>query len=65
MCRRSPGSVDGDREALVSPWGRAGGEGSLAEPLGTRGEALSGREGSGGDALLHGDLVPSSFMRGA
>ena len=49
----------------MSPWGRAGGEGNLAEPLGTRGEALSGREGSGGDALLHGDLVPSSFMRGA
>ena len=52
--RWSRGSVDGDREALVSPWGRAGGERSLAEPLGTRGgEALSEREGAGGDALLH------------
>ena len=38
----------------MSCWGRAGGERSLAEPLGTRrGEELSGREGAGGDALLH------------
>jgi len=52
--RWSRSSVDGDREALVSRWGRAGGEGSLAEPLGTRGgEALSGRKGAGGDTLLH------------